>query len=131
MTMAADINKRVDQYVKLRDHIKALKDANKKALAPFEETLEQLNSVLLAHLSSLNVDSAATGAGTVYRTDKKAAGLADKAAFWNYVLNNKAFDLLDYKANVTAVEDFIANNKAPPPGVNYSVTHVVGVRRAG
>jgi len=45
------------------------------------------------------------------------------------VIGSEAWDLLDRKANVTAVSDFIEENNAPPPGVNFSTTYVVGVRR--
>jgi len=38
--------------------------------------------------------------------------------------------LLDRKANVTAVVDFIEENNAPPPGVNLNQVYVVGVRRS-
>jgi peptide methionine sulfoxide reductase MsrA len=126
----ADIATRVAQYVALRDKIKAQDEAHKIAMKPAKETLEQLNSVLLAHLNGLSVNSASTDSGTVYRTEKKSASLADGKAFMDFVIANAAYDLLDRKANVTAVEEFIKGNNAPPPGVNFSSTYVVGVRRA-
>ena len=126
----ADIATRVAQYVALRDKIKAQNEAHKIAMEPANETLEQLNSVLLAHLNVLAVNSASTDNGTVYRTKKKRASLADGKAFMDFVIANAAYDLLDRKANVTAVEEFIKGNKAPPPGVNFSSTYVVGVKRA-
>lgn len=126
----ADIATRVSQYVKLRDMIKAKEAEQKAALKPLKETLEQLNAVLLAHLNQIGGDSVSTGGGTVYRTEKKSASLADAQAFMDYVIANQAFDLLDRKANVSAVEEHIKENDAPPPGVNFSSTYVVGVRRS-
>ena len=126
----ADIAKRVEQYVRLRDMIKAKEDEHKKAIKPLKDTLEQLNSVLLAHLNGINGQSVATENGTVYRTEKKSASLADAQAFMDFVVANQAFDLIDRKANVMAVEEFIKENTAPPPGVNFSSTFVVGVRRS-
>lgn len=125
-----DINKRVDQYVKLRDHIKQLDDEHKEKMKPFKETLEKLNAVLLDHLIKINGDSVRTEAGTVYRTAKKSASLADPDAFMRFVIGNEAWDLLDRKANVTAVADFIEENQETPPGVNFTTTYVVGVRRS-
>lgn len=125
-----DINKRVDQYVALRDKIKKLDDEHKEKMKPYREVLEKLNGVLLEHLNQISGDSVRTEAGTVYRTAKKAASLADADAFMRFVIGNEAWDLLDRKANVTAVADFIEENNAPPPGVNFSTTFVVGVRRA-
>jgi len=74
-------------------------------------------------------ESVRTDTGTVYRTEKKSASLADPDAFMRYVIGNEAWDLLDRKANVKAVEDFIEENDLAPPGVNFSTTYVVGVRR--
>jgi hypothetical protein len=125
-----DISKRVDQYVRLRDLIKSQDDEHKEKMKPYREALEKLNGLLLAHLNQIGGDSVKSDAGTVYRTEKKSASIADGDAFMRYVIDNEAFDLMDRKANVTAVVDYIQENNAPPPGVNFSSTYVVGVRRA-
>lgn len=125
-----DINTLVAEYVLLRDEIKTKEAEQKLELKPLKETLDELNVNLLDKLNEVGGNSIATDSGTVYRTEKKSASLADPKAFMDYVLENNAFDLLDRKANVTAVTEFIKENNAPPPGVNFSSTYVVGVRRA-
>jgi len=124
-----DFNKRIEQYVKLRDKIKEMKDGFAAQLDPYAEALEQLNNLILDHLNKIGGDSVATPAGTAYRTAKKSASLADPDLFMNYVITNGAWGLLDRKANVTAVTDFIETNNAPPPGVNFTQVFVAGVRR--
>lgn len=124
-----DISKRVDQYVRLRDEIKRLDDEHKDRLKPYREALEKLNALLLSHLNEIEGESVRTDAGTVYRTEKKSVSLADADAFMRFVIAEQAWDLLDRKANVTAVSDFIEVTDSLPPGVNYSSTFVVGVRR--
>lgn len=136
-----DINKRCDQYIQLRDKIKAIKKKHSEELAPYTEALEKLNGLLLQHLDAVGADNVGTAAGTVYRTLDDSASIADKNAFWTWVVTQGAWDMLDYKANVKAVRDHIAeqaelakNNPgivpAPPPGVNYTQMYKVGVRRA-
>ena len=127
--MPVDISKRVAQYVALRDLIKVKETEQKKELEKAKKCLEDLNAILLNHLNEIGGNSLSTDAGTVYKTEKKSAPLADPAAFMSYVVDNAAFDLLDRKANVTAVSEFIKQNGAPPPGVNFSTAYVVGVRR--
>jgi hypothetical protein len=56
-------------------------------------------------------------------------GRRKKGAFWCYVTTTVNIELIDKKANVVAVFDFINENKTAPPGVETSVKHVVGVRR--
>jgi hypothetical protein len=127
--MAVDFETRVAQYVKLRDLIRDKETSFKEYIKPYKEALDGLNNLLLNHLNSVGGNSVATDAGTVYRTEKKSASLSDPAAFMAYVITNDAYDLLDRKANVTAVEAYIRENGAQPPGVNFSSIYVVGVRR--
>lgn len=126
------MEKRTAQFIKLRDLKAELKEKHAAELAPINEAMESLKAVLTQGMDSLNVDSVKTTCGTVYFTAKASASVADMEAFWNYVVLTGQFDLLDKKANVTAVEAHIndpANGGAPPPGVNFSKLRDVGVRR--
>jgi hypothetical protein len=124
-----DLGKRVEQYVGLRDKIKRMDDAHKEKMKPFREALDQLNILLLHSLQTIGTDSATSQYGTVYRTDKKTASTADGEAFRQFVIEHQMFDMVDWKPNVKAVEDFIEANKTLPPGVNFNTVAVVGVRR--
>jgi hypothetical protein len=123
------IDTRVEQYVKIRDKIRDLEKAHDDTIKPYKDALEGLNALLLQHLQELGVESARTSSGTVYRSNKTSASVADPAAFFDFVLANKTFDLLDKRANKTAVTDYVKDTGSPPPGVNYTVSQVVGVRR--
>ena len=129
-TIRLSIDQRVEQYVILRDKIRELEKAHEEAIKPYKEALDGLNSLLLQHLQTMGVESARTTAGTVYRTDRSSASIADVTAFWDHVMASQDFDLIDKRANKTAVSDYVKTNGAAPPGVNYSVTHIVGVRRS-
>lgn len=125
-----DIEKRVGQFVKLRDLKSEIEERHKAELKPINDSLDLLKQVLSRGLDQLNVDSAKTSCGTVSFSSKASAALADKSAFWTYVVTTGQFELLDYKANVTAVKEHIEKNQGQaPPGVNYSVFRDVGVRR--
>ncbi len=124
-----NINDLVSAYVRLRDRIKQAEDAQKDKLKPAKEMLERMNGELLKQLSNIGGDSVNTPSGTVYKTVKKSASIADGALFRAWVLKSKAYDTVDWRANSLAVEDFIKNNGTPPPGVNFSMVNVVGVRR--
>ena len=127
-----DINfaKRGEQYVKLRDKIKELNDEHKKRMQPYTETLEKLNTMILAHLNAVGTDSAAIkGIGTAYKNLKVSATLADPAEFRRFVIGGEHWDLVDWSANKTAVQTFVDEHQGPPPGVNFTTTYVAGVRR--
>ena len=121
----------VGQYVKLRDTIKEADDAHKARTEPAKAYLEKLNGAMLEKLSELGLENAKTKFGTAYKTVKKTATIADGQVFRDYVIENQAYDLVDWRANATAVSVFLDANKGElPPGVNYGTFVQVGVRRA-
>lgn len=124
------IEKRVDQYVQIRDQIRDMEKKHEEAIKPYKDALEQLGSVLLDHLTRTGLESARTASGTVYRTERVSASIQDVSAFWGHVVASQAWDLIDKRANKTAVTDYVSVHGTAPPGVNYAVSHVVGVRRA-
>ncbi len=128
-TPPTDINQRIKQFVALRDKIKKLDDAHKETMKPFREMLETLGTIMLDHLKNVSADSVSTPSGTVYKTVKNSATIADGDAFWKYVMDNEAWDLIDRRANAPAVLDHIEMHNTPPPGINFSSAITIGVRR--
>lgn len=129
--LSADFDTRTAQYVKLRDRIKEITDKHAEELKPFKEAKELLEQYFLAELERMNVSSVKGGHGTVYKTMRASATVADGAAFRAYVEETGAWELCDIRANAPAVRDFIEANGTPPAGVNFSNTVTVGCRRAG
>lgn len=126
-----DTATRIAQFLALRAKIKEIEDRHEAELAPYKNAKAQLETILLQHLDAAGGDSiAARGVGTVYRTVKSSASLADPAQFRRFVVGGEHWDLLDWKANSTATEDFLRQNNQLPPGVNFSQKVTVGVRKA-
>lgn len=128
--MQDNIEDLVRAYVTLRDQKAELKAAQAEAMKPYDEALAKLEARALTLLSNSGVESMKTSAGTVYSTTFTSATVSDKSAFMDYVTNNNAFDLLDVRANKTAVQDFMAANEDVPPGVTVRRELKVGFRRA-
>ena len=129
VTLPDNVDQLVDQYVRLRDKLKEADDAHKKKTEQARAYLMMLNGKLLERLAEVGGDSVKTPHGTVYQTTKRTASIADGDVFREYVINNGEFDLVDWRANANAVDDYIKENGAVPPGVNFSTTLTVGVRR--
>lgn len=125
-----DIDKKVEQFISLRDARRDLKknyeDAD-RGLRVLQETLE---GQLSAFMSANKTENLKTAHGTCYTTVRYSASLADADAFMNFVIGNQAYDLLDRRANATAVRDYISEHPgASVPGCNLSALEHVGVRR--
>lgn len=119
----------IGQYVKVRDRIEQADAAHKEKLKPVKELLERLNNQILDALNTAGGKSISTTNGTAYRTAKSSASIEDAVNFKDFVIANELWEMLDWRANKTAVEDYLKEYEAPPPGVKFSSVFVVGVRR--
>lgn len=124
------IDQLVEQMVKTRDKLKEADDAHKERTKVARDYKERLEAALLAKLNEVGGESVKTAHGTVYRTTRRSATIADGDVFRQFVIGNEAFDLVDWRANANACDDFIKNEGTPPPGVNFTTAFTVGVRRA-
>jgi 3-methyladenine DNA glycosylase AlkD len=124
-----NLDQLVERYVKLRDNIKAKEDEQKQALAPFKELMKEMELAMQQHLASVGAESVATAHGTVYTTTKKSATVADAQVFRDWIIEHQAWDVCDIRANAPAVADYLDHFGALPPGLNYSTTMAVNIRR--
>lgn len=125
-----NIEELVSQMVRLRDKLKEADDAHKAKTKAARDYKEQIEAKLLERLNEVGGESVKTSSGTVYRTTRRSASIADGDLFRSYVISSDAYDLVDWRANSNAVDDFIKSAGSPPPGVNFSQSYTVGVRRA-
>jgi len=126
-----EADKWIHAYVALRDQLKKIDSEHEDRRKEYVETMAQLSARLQNFLESSGVDSAKTKAGTVYSSVRYTASLADPEAFMRFVIANNKFELLDRRANATAVRDYVEENNQLPPGANLSAIKTIGVRRPG
>lgn len=130
--MQATVDKRVGQYIEVRDKIKEIKERHEKELAPLLDVQNLLGGWLESFLTNSGSTGVKTVHGTCYKSTRYTASLADPEAFMSYVIKNGKYELLDRRANATAVRDHAKENDGNlPPGVNLSAISSVGVRRPG
>lgn len=123
------VDKRIAQYVALRDRIKEMDEAHDAAKKPLTAAMEEISGFLQQFLDDSGSESIKTKFGTCYSSVRYSASLLDAKAFMDYVISNEAFDLLDRRANVTAVKAYVEETGGLPPGCKLSAMRTVGVRR--
>ena len=124
-----DMDKRTEQYIQVRDMLKALEKEYDEKRKPWLEIKEKLEGIISSFLDTNKLDTVKTKHGTCYTSTRHTATLADPDAFMRYVVENKEFDLLDRRANASAVREFVEKNKSLPPGCNLNALRSLGVRR--
>ena len=128
--MTEDINQLVRDYVEARDILKILDakyETKRKPIVEFQmKTSGRIQQFMVDNKITKGVK---TDAGTAYVSTRYTTSLADPEAFMQHVINNKDFDLLDRRANATAVKEYVGKNNSLPPGCNLNAIQTVGVRR--
>ena len=124
------INKRVAQYVAVREEKRQLEAKYKELAARINNILNKLECEMLAFLDQTGQERARTNEGTVYVRTDYSASLADPHAFMEFVIEYEAFELMDRRANKTACREYCEEHGRLPPGVNLNQTRTVGVRKS-
>jgi hypothetical protein len=123
------LEKWVGHYVAVRDMIAKIKERHTKELEDYVDLQEKLTGRIQGFLDQHGADSVKTELGTAYSSVKFTASLNDPAIFMSYVIKTNDFDLLDRKANLTAVKAYVKQHGTLPPGVNLTSIKQLGVRR--
>lgn len=126
----ADLGRLVEDYVKVRDLKADIEAKHKERVSKYNEVLMAIEAKILQFLQDHNLDTVKTGAGTAYTRTVKSASIADGELFRNYVIMNQKYELVDWKANANAVQDYVTAEGNLPPGVNFSSMQKIGVRRS-
>jgi len=127
--LRAKVEQRIGEYIECREAIAAIKEKHEQELAPLVDLQNKLTGWLQRLMDQAGATSIKSEKGTCYTSTKYTASLADPQAFMKYVIETNQFELLDRKANVTAVKDHVKEKGGLPPGCGLSAIETVGVRR--
>lgn len=126
-----DVNEIVRKYIECRDVLRAFTKRHEEKMKPLQLLQEQLAGQLREFMDQSKTQNLRTANGTCYLSTTFRASLADPDAFMKFVIASKEFDLLDRRANATAVKAYVEAHNVLPAGCNLTGTVTVGVRRKG
>lgn len=122
--------KLIEEYIALRDGKKNADETYAEWVkVNFSTRMEELERILLDTLNKLGIDSLAGQSGTVYKKLSTSVTVADAREFRRHVIGDEDWDILDWRANKTAINDRVEAGEALPPGINRSTFFSVGIRR--
>jgi hypothetical protein len=122
----------IEEYVKLRDRkAEAAARVAEFMQMNFQQRINEIELALLDTLNMQGADSIKSPHGTAFKRVETSVTVADAAEFRRHVIGTEQWDLLDIRANKTAVRDFVENHDGNlPPGINMTQDTVVSVRRS-
>jgi hypothetical protein len=123
------INDLVEKYIALRDKKAEIKKQYETKVAGVDELLDKIEVVLLKHFQETGSEGISTKAGTAYISSRTSATVADWDAFFKFVSEGSNWEFLERRCSKEAVVQFKAAQNDLPPGINWSETRTVNVRR--
>ena len=113
-----NLEKRIAQLRMLRAKMEEIERKHKEELNPYTAAKKALEGALMNWLLERSIKTANTKAGNITWVDNTTFIIEDKVAFRQFVIENQEWEIIDWKANKTAVEDFKeGNNGTIPPGL--------------
>ena len=127
--MTVNVDEVVNAYLKLRNKKDAIEAETKSRLVGIKEQMSKLEAWIKIQADQQGVTSFKTNAGTAYVSTVDFANVADWDAVLSYVLDNKAYDMLEKRVSKIAVRGYIEAHKAVPAGINYGTKLEINVRK--
>jgi hypothetical protein len=121
----------IGKYIDLRDAVSRETEALKDRLAPMQAAMKTIETYLMDVAIKTGQTKFGTQYGTAFIATKTGCNIADKDAYWNYLMENptERRHLLTLSANKTAVGEHIEKAGTPPPGINWVAMKEIQIRR--
>lgn len=119
----------LEKYIEARERRRAAKKLFEEKDEPLKKLETDLGLWIQKYLLEAGLDNIKTKVGTAFLTTKTTASLQDPDLFMQHVISTGQFELLDRKANMTAVREYLKEHGALPPGANLSSIQTVGVHK--
>lgn len=123
------IDELVESYIALRDKKAAIKAAYDSKVASIDEMLRKVEATLLAHFQETGAESVNTAVGTAYKTTKTQVSTADWDTFLAFVIDHKAWDMVERRPAKNACLEWEEENTTLPPGLNKRVEVTINIMR--
>ena len=125
----ATLAKKVEQFIKLRDHKTTAKKEFDKSMERINQAIDKLEGEILGSLQEQGLKNIKTDAGTAYQNTMSSASVNDREAFEEWAEKTGNRGAMDIRANKKAIRELL-DEGVNVPGVKYSERVTIGVRRS-
>lgn len=119
----------VKLYIQLRDRRAERKRGYEMEDEGDKGKQEKIEGILLKRFQDNGLESIKTEFGTAYKSTRTSVSVADGEMFFDFVKANDLWDLLEKRASKTTIEQYKEEHQELPPGINYSESITLNVRR--
>ena len=121
----------IAKHGELKMAIAEIQDRFDAELKPYMDAMGTINQALLVELQNQGLQNFKCDDGTAYLSSIMGVKVADREQFLGFLIENRAWDMLDAGALKKPVRDWLdENNGTPPPGITVEFTTKCNVRRS-
>lgn len=121
----------VEEFIELRDERRRFDSEYARLLETnYTAPMKEIEMQLLDILNQSEVEGIRTKAGTAYKKLSTSVTIADASEFRRHVIGSEEWDLIDWRANKTAVNERVDSGETLPPGVNRTAFYTIGIRKS-
>jgi hypothetical protein len=121
----------VGKYIKLRDMKTQIKREYDAKVGKVEAAMDKIEAMILKFFDENGgIQSIRTTHGTPYVQLRESVTVADRDSFFDFIRANERWDMLESRANKTAVLQHKEEHEGElPPGLNYRAERVINIKR--
>lgn len=120
----------VGKYIQLRDRKAQIKKEYSDKVEKIDEAMAKIENAILATFDKMGgVQSIRTTHGTPYISLRESVTVADRDSYFDFVREHEAWDMLESRANKTAVLQYKQEHDELPPGLNYRAERMINIKR--
>lgn len=119
----------VQAYHKLKAKREEMKARHKDELATVVDKMSLIETAIMKFLNATGQTSAKTAYGTPYISKLTTVTVVDRDAFMEFIREGGNENFLASAANKEAVQEYMAEHKATPPGVKVTTKRKVNIPR--
>ena len=120
----------ITRRFELDEQISLIQGRHKQELAPLVEELSMCERFVADSMNKANEQSVKIdGVGMTFFTTQDSVRVGDWDTILAYIIENKAYELLNHAVSKTVVKEMIEANSVTPPGVTYEARKVLAWRR--
>lgn len=120
----------VGKYIELRDRKAQMKKEFSAKVEKIDAAMNKIENAILATFDKMGgVQSIRTTHGTPYVQLRESVTVADRDSYFDFVRENEAWDMLESRANKTAVMQYKEEHGELPPGLNYRAERIINIKR--
>lgn len=120
----------VEKYMLLREKKAQLKAEFDTKTEAITAAMDRCETYLLTTMNALGVDSVKTPFGTPYIKVATSASVADWPLLLDWIKKGDHWPMLEKRVSKTVVESYKAEHNDLPPGLNWTETRVLNIRKS-